>query len=144
MEPKTTNLAVIIPSHEMHPGLIPAIDSVMANSPRPQLILVGTQEVFDAIPENRLELMTLVDSPDDTSFPSMVNAGIECAQELEDVEWISILEHDDELLPGATDVFNDHRKYFSDVGMFAGLTLMCEPRQGDNPPGLKQLMNEAC
>lgn len=147
MEQKT-NLAFIIPAHEMHPGLVPAIDSALANSPKAQVILVATQEVFDALPENRLECLTLLDAPDDTSFPSMVNVGIECAQDLENVQWISILEYDDKVLPYTVKLFNEYQEHFSDTPVFAGLTLICEPQERggkdeDSPPALSKMANEA-
>lgn len=149
MVSKVSNLAVIIPAHKPHAGLIPAIDSVLAQSPnKVHLYLVATQEVLDSLPDNRLEQMTLVGAPENTSFPSMVNAGIEAVRENEVVEWVSILEYDDKLLPHAGRLFEQYSAHFTDTAVFAGLTLICEPgtrggAEEDQPPALKQMANEA-
>lgn len=144
----TSNLAYIIPAHKLHPGLTAAIDSVLAQSPKANLILVTPKdEVYPSISDARLEKLTLVNAEGDRSFPALVNLGIEAAKGMENVEWISILEYDDALLPYATAVFEKYRDRFDQTPVFAGLTLIVDPgdrtKDQTQPPALQQMANEA-
>lgn len=140
----SSKLAYIIPSHRKVDTLQAAIESALSQTEKSVVIVSTTQEVREGLPKSVTENSNvhIVTTDGDTSYQNLVNGGIETARELEDVEWVSILEHDDRLLPHATKLFTQYREQFSDTQMFAGLTLVVEPAD-DGPPGLKMMANEA-
>lgn len=142
------DLAVIIPTHEKTDALVEAMDSVFALKEKPHLIVVGPEDVLATINEKRAELCTLVAENDNTSYANLVNKGIEAARTIEDtpIEWITILEHDDKLLPFAGKLFDEYTNHFTEESFFAGLTLIVSPENrenGGNPPALEALANDA-
>ena len=141
-----SKLAYIVPTHKKTKTLIGAIDSVLAQKESAHIIVVGPKAVLSSIDGPRTERIIPIHSKGkQTSYAELVNLGIEHARTLEDVEWVSILEHDDTTLPGATALFMEYRDVYDDVEMFAGLTLIVD--HAENPadaPVLKTMANEAC
>lgn len=140
------DLAYIIPTHKKTDTLVEAVDSALAQEGKPTVIVVGPSDVLKTLGKDRSEHVVLVEAEDDTSYAALVNLGLAKAGE-EDVgaEWVSILEHDDALLPYATRLFGEYRDHFSETNVFAGLTLVVEgeERKKDQAPALKALANEA-
>lgn len=154
-----SNLAYIIPAHKVDHRLLYAVESVLAQSEEALCIVVGTEEVAQrGMPQKHQKAVELVivgndegdDNVLDTSYPAMVNAGIEYLREMDEPpEWLSILEFDDKLLPHATKKFMAYRETFPEAGAFAGLGLVVEPTGDRMPedeskaPNLKTMANEA-
>jgi len=143
MTRKVADLAVIIPSHEKTDTLLKAIDSVFAQTTHPSIVLVATKDVLSTIDDDRAQRMTLVEAGEDTSYPALVNQGIEAAKELEGVNWFTILEHDDELLPKAVENFVAYSSHDPETPVWSGLGLHVNRGNGDGPPELKSMLNDA-
>lgn len=138
----TSKLAYIIPSHRKTDTLQSAIESALSQTEKSVVIVATTEEVASEINNQQSSRLFVVTTNEDTSYQTLVNLGIEKARGLKGVEWVSFLEHDDRLLPKATELFTQYCEQFDDAQMFAGLTLVVEPSD-DGPPGLRMMANEA-
>ena len=139
-----SKLAYIIPTHSKTDTLVKALDSIFKQKEKAKVIVVGPKEVLESIDNDRSKLCVKVEENENTTYPNLVNKGIDAAKEDNEIEWVSILEHDDELLHHATELFIEYRDCYTNAEMFAGLTLLVEPSENDNPPTLKGMTNDAC
>jgi hypothetical protein len=146
-----SKLAYIIPAHKVDHRLLYAVESALAQSEKTYVVVACTPEVAErGLPDkyNNAVNLVIVDG-DDTSMQNLVNAGLEIVKSLDDVEWFSILEFDDKVLPNATKLFMRYREVFPEFNAFAGLGLVCESNGERNPqeelqaPNLRTMANEA-
>lgn len=143
-----SKLSYIIPLHKTDDRVMTAINSVLDQTEDAHLVLVSTDDIVSKCVSNsmrsngRISIVTLND--DQTSYQELVNAGIDIALHDDEIEWVSFLEFDDKLLPGATSLFMEYREANPDFNVFAGLTLAVEqnPDDPNGVPNLKSMLNE--
>jgi len=126
-------LTFIIPAHKYIEDIESAIMSVNIQAKEKETYIyptvVGPMDVVDKIKSKNF-LRCIVPEDYDTSYASMVNFAIlELLETDKDAEWISILEYDDELLPGFVETFDRYSKvHTADIYSLMSLNL----KSGDN------------
>lgn len=122
----------IIPLHKQDDRVFRAIRSIPESDEfvEPQVVVSCDEETYKWLEENNknhFEFHCITE--EDTSYPSLVNKGIEYVNdEIEDVDYISILEFDDTILKTAHKVVSDYSSVYTDAEILSPLAcVVTEP-----------------
>lgn len=141
-------IVYIIPLHKKDDRVFDALDSIPAEA-----------EVVIAIPEELQKWMSkeltksglrsdgvfTAVSNRGSSYPILVNMGLDVVLggDIQDVDFVSILEFDDKLMPNAHKIVNEYAEDWEDAEVLAPLACVVKEIETDDKPLLVGIANEA-
>lgn len=131
-------IAYIIPLHKKDDRVFRAIESI----PEGAAIIVSLKKGLKTWFTKTQTQTEIVESKDST-YPVLVNAGLDFAKNLGEFDLFSILEYDDTIMPNAHRVINEYYTDWEDTEIFAPLTCIVKEQEGEDKPVLIGIGNEA-
>lgn len=141
-------IVYIIPLHKKDERVFDAIASIPEGTESIIVCDAETHKWFNKVgPKDIKENSHVAILPHDgkATYPSLVNAGILWLSEKDDVDYISILEFDDTLLPNAHKIINEYAEDWDDVEILTPLACVVKRNHEDKDakPVLIGIANEA-
>lgn len=136
----------VIPLHKKDERVIRAINSVSSGSSIG--VVCGNLDIFEWMDTKNLPKNVTLGNADSKgmTYPELVNFAIEgLLKESDGIDFVSILEFDDQLTPNAEKILEDYLKDCGDADIIVPLTCMVkEDEKNTDIPILLGISNEVC